>query len=186
MTFKVAREKEVKALVKVLRKFNPILMEQATAGCLVSRLMTAYTKHANPRGNQNVFLGSAPIWIGKGTNQYSLVDEFFIPSKDPNYPGTLFSVKRTTLNNKVSKGDIAKYSLQFRSLVKRVFSQDTPVVNNTKLMIGDVLELINLFCHHLVWFKEENGLHLVIREHARTKRYVVIYIGGCFDNNTVN
>lgn len=177
--------KDVKALIKALKRFNPTLMEQATTGCLVSRIMFAYTKHANPGFDKKLFVSSAPIWIGKGLNQYSLVDEFLIVSKDSNNPGTLFSCKRSTLDINAGKNKTCELSVKYRSVVARTLKQDDPSVRNTLIVLNDILQLLTLFCHHLVSFKIDQGLHLIIREHSRTKRYVEIYIGGCF-NTSVN
>ena len=179
--------RKTKELVKALKKFGPFLNSQAKAGCTIASFMREYTTRAlqsDPTDN-TILSASSPFWSGSGVADGFLMDEFILVSRRPDNPGNFLSIKRVVKEDvKWNSRSVLPLVKEFHTTIKDRIRYKTPERDLSLLVLGESLRTIMLMGKKLVSYKVDRGIHLTFKERIRSDRYIEVYIGGWFDEES--
>lgn len=176
--------RQTKELLKALKKFRPVLAEQAKAGCTIALFMKEYigrVLQSDPTDN-TILNASAPVWTGRGVAEGFLIDEFNLVSRSSSHPGNYLSIKRVVKEDvKWCRFHALSATKEFHATVKERIKYKTPGRDTSLLVLGENLRAIMLMGKRLVSFKVNGGMYLLFKEKPRGDRYIEVYLGGWMD-----
>lgn len=178
--FKARRLKRVaESYDEALGQLSAVMPTLAANGDLVALLFSAWITHAKVTGGTTLRRYCHFDW--KLDMSTGLLEQFVVSCKAPDAPGDFIRVDRVMNPKEIFHGPagVAELSAMLNDAMSNLNSKTNGVMAISLLMMGSEVigELLDRR-QDLVYFKEDQGLHLLFKDGASKDVYLRVYLGG--------